>query len=279
MAVQALSSYGHNPAAPGPQDVALTPENGKIAKLLKLEEITGLPSDVARLVASYVLPNPFGAEAWKRYYGVDVGLEPELPSEFYEWWISPDVIKPHKLNCDTHLPPVLRPQYVRKAALNTPLTLNTLEYLAQHPKEGPQSRYISDSDSEALQQHGDTRAGSACWLVMRKGVFARNQSYVQQKECIQKLNTNGAGYDKMPSALDLATIVFATYVLTGGDRYLGDCTGKESWKTFSRCKESIQSGKDSYSLVVGRFAPGGLDVADDNSYVHVRSGVAALRKF
>jgi hypothetical protein len=266
------------PAAPGPQGVALTPENVKIAKVLKLEETTRLIKDMAGLVAGYAVDkiDRFGAEEWMRYYRVDVGPEPELPDEFYEWWLSPDVIEPDKLNCDTHLPPVLRPQYVRKAALNIPLTLDTLGYLAQHPKEGLPSQYAFDSG--ALQQHGNTKAGPARWLVMRKDVFARNQSYDGQKECIQKLNATGANYDEMPSGLDLATILFVTHVHTGGDRHFGDITGKEGCWTYSRCRERVQFRESSYPLVVGGFAPGGLCVASD-LYDQGRYGVAALRKF
>lgn len=276
---QVRSPYAHEPAAAGLPGVALTPENVKIAKVLKLEETTGLIKDVAGLVADYAVDkiDRFGAEEWMRYYGVDVGPEPELPDEFYEWWLSPDVIEPDKLNCDTHLPPILRPQHVRKAALNIPLTLDTLGYLAQHPKEGPPSRY--DIGSDALQEHGNTKAGPARWLVMRKDVFARNQSYDRQKECIQKLNTKGADYDEMPSLLDLVTILFVTHVRTGGDRHLGDAMGKEGRWTFSRCRERVQLRKSSHPLVVGGFAPGGLDVLDHYYYVHENCGVAALRKF
>jgi hypothetical protein len=269
------------PAAPGPQGVSLTPENVKIAKVLKLEETTGLIKDVAGLVAGYAVDiiDRFGAEEWMRYYRVDVGPEPELSDEFYDWWLSPDVIEPDKLNCDTHLPPVLRPQYVRKAALNIPLTLDTLGYLAQHPKEGPPSRY--DYDTVALWRHGNTKAGPARWLVMRKDVFARDQSYNRQKECIQKLNAIGANYDEMPSGLDLATILFVTHANTGGDRHFGDATGKEDRWTFSRCRERVQlSDRSCFSLpmIVGGFAPGGLRVCcydvDGEDF-----GVAALRKF
>lgn len=282
MAAEAVQSYFYHdnyllPAAE-PQGVVQTSQSDVIAKVLKLEE-TPLVSDVARLVADYAIPkiDHFGAEEWMRYYGVDVGREADLPEKFYTWWLSSDVIDPDKLNCETHLPPVLRPQYVRKAALNIPLTLDTLGYLAQYPKEGPPSQYTFNS--EALQQHGNTKAGPARWLVMRKDIFARNQSYDQQKECIQKLNTTGADYDEVPSALDLATIVFATHVRTGGDRYLGNTTGKEGCWTFSRCKEHAQYGKDSYPLVIGDFAPGGLIVSHNDYAGNENCGVAALRKF
>jgi hypothetical protein len=268
------------PAAPGPQGVAPSSENAKIAQILKLEETNWFIKDVAEIVASYAVDkiDRFGKEEWMRYYGVDVGPEPGLPDAFYKWWLSQDVIKPDKPNCDTHLPPVLRPQYVRKAALNIPLTFDTLGYLAQYPKEGPPSRYAF-SDSQALQQHGNTKAGPTCWLVMRKGVFARNRSYAQQKKYIQKLNTTGADYDEMPSALDLAAIIFATHVRTGGDRHLGDATGKEGRWTFSRCKERVKFWKSpSYPSAVGGYAPDGLGVGisdcDDKD-----DGVAALRKF
>lgn len=265
------------PAAPGPQSVALTPENVNIAKVLKLEETTGLIKDVAELVASYAIKiERFGKEEWMRYYGVDVGPVNDLPEEFYQWWLSPDVIEQDKRNCDTHLPPVLRPQYVRKAALNIPLTFDTLGYLAQHPKEGPPSRYAFDS--EALQQHGNTKAEPTRWLVMRKDVLGRDQFYAQQKRYIQELNTTGANYDEMPSALDLVTLVFATHVRTGGDRHLGDDTGAEGRWTFSHCKEHVQHHGRLYPSIVGGFTPGGLDV--DHTYNGTdQIGVAALRKF
>lgn len=286
--VQVRSPYDYDPAppaAPGPQGVALTPDSAGIARVLHLGETTGLVSDVARLVADYAVPkiDHFGKEEWMRYYGVDVGPEPELPDEFYEWWLSPDAIEPGKLNCETHLAPVLRPRWITETDAEGKKTLScyslrTLGRLVQHPQEGPPSQYMFDS--QALEQHGNIKAGPARWLVMRKDVFARDQSCDQQKECIQKLNTAGADYDEMPSALDLATIVFATHVRTGGDRHLGDSTGKEGRWTFSRCKERIQFNENSYPLVVGGFAPGGLLVLRCyGDYVSEYYGVAALRKF
>lgn len=241
-------------------------------------EAAGPAKALAGLVADYAVDKigSFGKEEWMRYYGVDPGPAPELPGEFYKWWRSPDVVEPGKLNCDTHLPPVLRPQYVRKAALKIPLTLETLGYLAKHPKEGPSSQYALNS---VLQQHGDTKAGPACWLVLRKDVFARDESDDGQREYIRKLNAIGANYDEMPSGLDLITVLFATHVHTGGDRYLSNGTGKERCWTFSRCKERVQVKESSHYVFIGGFSPGALFLRNDHRSNDVNYGVAALRKF
>lgn len=140
-------------------------------------------------------------------------------------------------------------------------------------------------------QHGRTQAGPSCWMVMRKDVLARGQSYPQQMQAIEDLNIRtGAGYEEQSFAIDLTTVVSAHYVVTG-ERYLGDKTGMEHCSTYGRVAETVfnQYNYPQHSqIIIGRFTEYG-DIRP--SYVRVgltvepwghdqdTIGVALLRKF
>ena len=245
---------------------------------------TSLIKVLAIIVAGYITSDKnydcFGAQKWMRYFDANVvDPEPALdPYLFYRFWYGPDPIDPTKQVYETHFPPVLRPRVITQGDTSYHYSLNTLGQLIQHPREGHPSRYFSDT-TNALRQHGQTHAGPACWIVMRKEVVARNQLYLEQIQTIKDLNiTNGIGYEEESFAIDLATVVSAHYVVTG-ERYLGDPIGVEKRWTYGLVKETYEDSR----VVIGGFssplnAPGGLDVFGYN-FSNISFGVVLLRKF
>lgn len=234
---------------------------------------TDLCYDVAAIVIEYLKnnDNPFGKEEFIEILGVNPVRVPELSKAFYTWWYEPDALEPEKLNCETHIPPVYRPPEIGDPqTLDTmAISFKTLKFLGLG--------YAYEGD--AFNQNQNKEADSGCWLVMRKEVFARNQTPAQQFAFIKELNEKtGSRYEEKPSAIDLAFVVFARYAFKG-ERHLGDDTGEEKRWTYSRCLETVKYENAEYPLVVGGFAPGALRVRSDVLYVRPGYGVAGLRKF
>jgi hypothetical protein len=128
------------------------------------------------------------------------------------------------------------------------------------------------SYAPTVKHDKDIQIETSCWLVMRKDVFARSESWGKQKQCIKDLNAKGAGYEEEPNAIDLATVVLARYKLNG-ERHLGDDLGAEGQWTNSRCM------LDGRLKLLGGFASAGAKISADNDCDHVYSGLVGLRKF
>jgi len=234
--------------------------------------------DVANLVTDYLAPTRFGAAEWLYWFGVDVGFEPKFLREITLFWNQPGV-------SDTHLPPVLCPQFID----DKPFTLKLLGQLVRNPKNGGHaSRYALLSSnrhggdpftntiqSSALNQHQDTPAGPACWLILKNGIEARNQPYAEQVAWLQRLPGN---YEARTSALHLATVVFTRHVITG-ERHLGKGDSQERHPASARCQELVHNGAStSLRLTIGSFSYVGL-LVDASRFPYDHSGVVALRKF
>jgi hypothetical protein len=240
------------------------------------------PLEISGIVNDYVMQRPacVGGAEWRKYFGVDVG-NPVLPAEFVSWWPRSDAVdlldgRPNpRSNYETHLDPIWRPQFIDEAQ---PYDLETLTRLAAHPLNGGHPMTIQQ-DTAAFEQHARTPAGPGCWLVFRRDVVARNQSYDEQKGYMDRLNSaTGAGYERENALLDLATVVAVRHVYKG-ERHLGDRTGMEGRVTYARSRDLVLFDDRSYPSAIGGFAPSrvivscGCDDADE----HI--GVAALRKF
>lgn len=174
----------------------------------------------------------FGPQEWQKYFGVKVESA-EIPvQKIAAFFSANDAINPELKNYETHLPPVFRPQSVTHIGKDTltAYNLHTLGQLIQNPIEGKPAQY--QHRTEALIQNEHNMAGEPCWLIMRKEIFAREQSYQEQNRFIADLNTRtNIGYETQPSALDLATVITAHHVATG-ERYLN--LSKESSVSSSR---------------------------------------------
>ena len=149
------------------------------------------------------------------------------------------------------------------------LTIKKLGELAKKyfPSNTDGYRYIW---STIVDELGDKPADESIWLLMTKDVLpgSRSKSYSQQKNIVAELaKKTGVSY-QVPTTLEAATCILAEYSRSE-NRLFSD----RPW-TYTHCQENVQG----YRMIVGGFAPAGLDVSRD-IYVSDDIGVAALRKF
>jgi len=224
--------------------------------------------DVANLVTDYLAPTRFGAAEWHCWFGVDVGQEPKFSREITLFWNQPDPVDPTQLVSATHLPPVLCPQFINKQ----PFTLRLLGKIVKNPQNGGNaSNYVYQT--LALEQYQDTPAGPACWLVMKKGVGARNKPCAAQVDWLKSLP---GSYEATTPAIHLATVVFTRHVISG-EWHLGKSDAQDGHWFNARCQELLRGSRP--SLIIGSFSSNGLHVDSDFSTAFFKTGVVALRKF
>ncbi len=273
-----------------------------------LVEKTLLYSDLAKLVADFVVHGKaFTAADWGRVFPVKTEAF-EIDPKFYEWWFSPDAKDPTQLNCDTHFLPILRPESVQKTTELPPpalqhrfascidrseYNLEVLGELIEHPQEGNPSQFAYDSP--ALRQNKKIKAELPEYLVARKEMFFRGLSIDTQRRRMKELNAKtNAGYEVLPSALDLSTVAAVIHAVTG-DRFLGDLTGMENRWSDSRTENTVELKAGTYLVAVGGQTPfvagivggpgpsGGLQIhhSCDFSFDYSNdvTGVVGLRKF
>ena len=141
------------------------------------------------------------------------------------------------------------------------LTPNSMEMLAKNPRTGKNEAKYDFFWPAARREHGNTAVEQAYWAVIKTKVIGQGQRVEEQKALIP------AG-EEMPCAIDVIVANFAKHAWKG-ERMHGDDP-----LTYVRCREQTEG----YHLVVGGFAPAGLDVSH-NVYVIGRIGVVSLRKF
>lgn len=233
----------------------------------ELDEALGRPFgiclDIIEIMTQFLeTQKPFGANEWKNYFGLDAGSEPAFTPEFYRFWHGPDPLDQTKRVSQTHLMPVLAPQAWKQSKKNLPRTLSIFEGMG------------FNFGAKYLKALRNLPGGPTCWLVMRQDVLARNQIFDHQKLLLRQVNQRTqAGYEEVPSIVDLVTVVFA-YQRFNGQRHLGDATGAEGQITYSRCKEQPL-------LVLGHFIPGlSIYILSQGANTTQPSiGIAAIRKF
>lgn len=227
-----------------------------------------LCTDVVQLITLYCISHvtPIGQEFWLNGLNANVSPQPPLSQDFYHFWNGPDPHDPAQFVSDTHLPPIYAPHTITNPHRNITAArcLRTLRGLGLA---------FSGLQGHGLNDPSATMGGSSCWLVLRKAVLARNQTFPQQKEAIAALNAAGASYEPVPAIVDLATAVFV-YQRFSGLRFLGDPTGSENQATYSRVKEgrTISVGYFDARRVLCLFPQA------DNSTANFL-GIAALAKF
>ncbi len=272
-----------------PTDAAASFFTSQGPEIFNIMGAYGFPDTAAHRIMNYIIgsEDPFGAKQWQQYFGVDVGFELELPESFYTFWNGADPIDPRKKVYETHLPPVFRPRFLTHIETRTlhSFTLRTLDCLVAHPAVGNQTGFFRESPlSDPLQIVKISKAGPSCWLVLRKDVEARGKCYDEQIEYVEEVNREtGAGYETGPSAIDLATVLFARYVARG-ERYFGDEIGLERSMTFSTCAE-LSTDSDhsyfesqSYPAAIGGFSSGGLHLSTAR-FAESCHGIACVKKF
>lgn len=270
------------------------------------QELPKLPLVLVGIIADYITVNfkLFNAACWKRYFGVGIGDEPNLPDKFYAFWYSPDPIDPSQKVYQTHFPPILRPSqiiypysnrisaFVRRIFKSNvvPYTLKRLDELAKAScGEGHLSGYSGYYYAEELFDWSDgflyekTQEKSACWLVLRKNLPFRDTPYETQIEPLNELNKRNVQYEKEPSLLDLVTVLLAHHA--AGKCYFGDENGSEKEITYDQCKEMVYPFQNrALRIIVGHNKMSGrssLVIEVINHLLGNRNigSAAALRKF
>jgi hypothetical protein len=126
----------------------------------------------------------------------------------------------------------------------------------------------------AQREHGDTPPERSHWVLITKDVVegTRNEPYSEQKTKVEALGRGILGY-QVPTVQDFCKAVLLYKVGTGESLYQTGNEQNRNTYTYTRVQETTGG----YHLVVGGFAPGGLDVicALDLGFI----GVAGLREF
>jgi hypothetical protein len=216
-----------------------------------------------------VPPQAFGAAKWKQYFG-DVGTEPPLPDNISEVLNSPCPFWSGQQIKDTHLL-VLVPSTIN----GRPLTLNLLNELIQNPRSGAHSTKFDYYDGDIARVFGNQPSGSSHWVLMTRDVLpgSKTETYAFQQALIAEYAYSSAVPYEMPHALEAATSILMHFACTGERLYTDD-----PW-TYTRCQEILEADNEKYSLFVGGFALGGLDL-DYEEAVHDfgdGDGVSCLR--
>ena len=230
------------------------------------------PASTQHAVIPPVPELAFGQKEWKQYFG-DVGSAPDLPSDIAAILDGPCPFWPDQLVKDTHLL-VLIPATVG----GVPFTLNQLEELIQHPKNGGHSTKYDSYGERIKAQIGEQSPPYSYWLLMTRDVLpeSRKLDATQQKTFLE-----GRANYELPTTLETATTILMHYVRT--EEYL--FKGEPS--TYARCHGLISNPDAAhirYNIYVGGFDRWGLSIdcpmtgAGMTSYPIISQGVAASRK-
>lgn len=279
----------------------IMPETGP-SMPMQIPHFEPFPSAQSEIIED-IKQKAIGPEAWKKFLGVRMEKY-ELDDKILEFLLEQDAFDPNQLNYMTHLPPIFMPRTLKEKtpkALkeNIPrvhrhrfekcigymrYNLGILNKLVQKPLKGHPSRIdfsllLSDIDKPQSEH--------AYWLVARKELVARELSTSEQIDYMKRVNEKThAGYEELPSVLDLSTVALVNRVVTG-DRHLADPDSEpRSFLSLSRCKETVKVKSENQHVVVGSHthfdsqkSRGGLLVAyipSDSKSNNI--GVAAVKK-
>ncbi|MBS0649276.1 MAG: hypothetical protein JSS10_08655 [Verrucomicrobia bacterium] len=211
----------------------------------------------------------FGKEQWGKYLG-EVGEEPPLPSDIHQILQSPCPFFPGKKVEETHLLTL-----IPKTVNGKPLTLDSLEELVKHPKQGQPTRFSSYSD-EIKKEYGRKFPERSYWTLMTRDVIpaSRGKIYNDQVQLLKKYSQKAQVSYEMPKLLEAATSILTEYFRTGERLYT------YSPGTFTRCQEGFSEHRSSF--VVGGFLEGGLAILCTDFRVGLArsyDGLGGLRKF
>jgi hypothetical protein len=234
-----------------------------LKELISLEEKARAPQLGPTVPSQTIVPEiAFGAADWNTYFG-DVGVEPPLPPNIEEILQNPCPFWPEKKVKDTHFL-CLIPKTVRKK----PLTLDRLQRIVKHPKQGTPTTYRNYA-SDVQKEHGSTPVEQSHWVLMTKDVIpdSRGKSYDEQKALLEK----EPNY-QLPPVLEAATVIFMHTYKAGGYIYTD---GKLGPQLYMRCLEKVNKGN--WPVVAGDLSAAGLSVG--SSHFDRSIGAAGFRKF
>jgi len=208
--------------------------------------------------------NKFSKNEWNTFLG-DVGQEPPLPPDIEEILNSPCPFWPDQKVWETHFLCL-----IPKTVNGDLLTLNSLNELVQHPKQGTPTKY-SYYSGHVQKEHGSTAVKQSHWVLMTKDVIpdSRFKSYDEQKALVEKTSNY-----QLPPVLEAATVIFLYTYKTGGYIYTDNMLGPQY--TYTRCLEKVNNGN--WPVIAGGHSAAGLSVSFNDFDVH-DYGAAGFRKF
>ena len=254
-----------------PLSVSLAPSGAALEASMRP---SAEPSDSSSVIrGASMLPaipfQAFGREKWMQYFG-KIGEEPPLPPDIHQILQGSCPFYPGKTVQETHML-VLIPATVNGALF----TLDTLEQLIQHPKQGYATKY-EYYEKEIKKALGNQSPPKSYWVLMTKDVLPNSisKSFVDQCALVENCAQRARVPYQVPTILESATSILLEHVQTGTRLY--SC---EPW-IYTRCQEKVENGWNvaGYQRAVGGFGPGGLNVVGNN-VGFVSMGVASLRKF
>ncbi len=149
------------------------------------------------------------------------------------------------------------------------LTLKSLGELARKyfPKSSTGYRFIW---SPVMQEQGDKSIDRSRWVVMTRDILpgTRGRSYAEQQRMIADLASESLNGYGVPGILKATACIFSQYFGSSKRLFSDDP------RTYIRCVEEVKG----LQIVVGDFAPAGLDVIDE-AHIEDYTGVAVMREF
>jgi hypothetical protein len=142
-------------------------------------------------------------------------------------------------------------------------------FRAAHGAEGAAAKFdYKHPEADRVLRETPPIQGRVVFMTRNVLLGSRDQDFESQKALVER---NGC---EMPDALIAMTLAMVTYMVS--QEFLFG-RGAERW-TYTRTLDEVVIRGARYRIIVGGFAPAGLNVTDDDlGYDHVGSG--ALRKF
>ncbi|MBA3816922.1 MAG: hypothetical protein H0X29_10495 [Parachlamydiaceae bacterium] len=255
----------------------LESERPKIANVLN--EHTSLIPNIAKIIAEYAIQGKaFGSADWERVFGIRVE-HIELDDRFYKFWFANDALDQTRLNCDTHLPPILIPQKIQEITA-TPLIhrhrfarcIDIVDYNFEALKKIVKNSLACTNSSLFCSESINNRPEPSHWVVARKELFIAQETSAHKfiKDFNQKTHSS---YEELPTILDISTVAIINYIVTG-ERYLEN--PKPHW-TF--CKE-IETNN---IYIAGCPSTEKNDIIIASAYIDpmgiIPLGIAGIQKF
>jgi hypothetical protein len=248
---------------------------------------------ITNIISDYVgIHSIFGEVEWLKYYRMlccasaiyadKVFIHqstPRVPEALKDFWNGPDPLDGSKRVFETHLYPVLAPEFFLTSPLLFPqpatILSRSLENLQRLAKTCKKTQLIFNGliSINVTKE----RAVGSFWLVMRKGVIEKNACLIYQRELVKDVfNSTGADYEVEPSAIDICTVLLAHHSVNQ-QRNLGDETGEEGEVTYS---QSLETTSSHYRVIIGNFSESGLrfDVLPDYAKDE-ETGIVLMKKF
>lgn len=206
-------------------------------------------------VIEIIRDRAFTADHWKKFFGIDTPPS-KIPQSVIDFLLAKDDTNPKvtNYNYQTHGAPILMPQFIFKKC---PYEKKYSEFSSEDNSSSSRAVLYTLNELRnitSVQQHELRNRSSPVtkqnelpgWLVPRNNLLFGSMTNNEKIQSMKTLNqTTSAGYETLPSALQVATILLVNHVANKKCFFL---TSKDHARGQTLCKDkSIQhSGTHSY---------------------------------